>query len=69
MIYKFEIKRDEYAGLIVIEYFYEKPNCVWELDFVKKRIHINKEDGASHSKHSITRCINWLMNNHSELLL
>jgi hypothetical protein len=71
MTYRFEITKDEYAGLIVIEYLNKKPNCIWELNFVKNKIDMlneNHED-TSYSKHSINRCLNWLISNHAELLL
>jgi hypothetical protein len=67
--YKYIISREEYVGMIVTEYMDEKPNCVWELEFVKNRINIGQEIRTSHSKQSIKRCINWLIANHSELLL
>ena len=71
MTYSFEITKDEYAGLIIIEYLNEKPNCIWELNFVKNKIYIFNEsdEDISYSKHSIKRCLNWLILNHSELLL
>lgn len=69
MTFKFEISKDEYIGLIVIEYLNEKPNCVWELDYIKNKINMIKNDDISHYKHSVVRCINWLIDNHSELLL
>ena len=69
MNYKYVISREERIGMIVTEYMNEKPNCVWELEFVKNRINIGQEIGTSYSKQSIKRCINWLIANHSELLL
>jgi hypothetical protein len=67
--FNYKISKEEYSGILLIEYIDDKPNCVWELEFVRKRIHTEVEFENDFDKHSIKRCINWLINNHSELLL
>ena len=69
MNFNFKISKEDHVGMIVTEYVDDKPNCVWELEFIKKRIHMSEETKERHSKHSITRVVNWLMFHHSELLL
>jgi hypothetical protein len=65
MNYTYEIKKDEYLDLIIVEYLDNKKNAQWEIKFLLK--HDSRD--SLWKKTSLERIYKWLQKNNPELLL
>jgi hypothetical protein len=75
MSYAYELKTDDNIGLVIVEYFKNKPICIWELKTISKNYSFSKELKKIKVKEDIlirqdiNRVLKWLIKNHIELLI